>query len=279
MTSDDSDNVSIYDEAIDTILSALSSDLDNGSPDPERLRAFAYDATRRDFAIRLLEALTPSMPEASYWLRWFNGGPSPREVIDPIQFQAGPDTSSRKIKNAAGVYEKLSTKVANARKVVDKASRALISAQQALADAETEEAAALARVQGAILWTILREISKRSDTVFGMGPAWLLTRALSSHVSKEEQQDLDEEALKPIKDARVRQTATIIESLRRFSGDPHFERDVRFAVLKVCVERRSRTDLLETEPAAPPSPLEIDAIVAGFPAMTEASGREIETNG
>lgn len=163
---------------LQTIVNKLAEDGRAGFPEPERLRALATDDGQRDVVVGLLRAFTPLMLPAADWQNWFDGGASPRELIDPVQFVPGRDSSRRKSANAIGVYEESCRRVAKARVDVSDARSKLEAAEENLAALQAAQCKAAAKAQGSMMWSLLREVSRRVDKLSAVGPAAKLIDAL-----------------------------------------------------------------------------------------------------
>jgi hypothetical protein len=238
----------------------LVEDRQHGLPEPDRLRALATDAGQRDLVEGLLRAFTPRLLPPEQWQEWFDGGPSPRKAVMLAHFESGPNSGKRKVSDAAGVYEQACKRVAKAKGRVEEVRRTLAAAGAELVKAEEVQSREAAKAQGAVMWLLLREISRRVDIVYARGPAAKLIDALCCGYSLQEAQafmqqadafsdgkidDLDSRAY-----SRARRALRVLTALDELNHNPGLEADLRRVIVETCerhaAERTAAKDTLLT---------------------------------
>jgi hypothetical protein len=237
----------------------LVEDHEHRLPEPDRLRALATDAGQRELVHSLLRAFTPKLLPARRWQDWLDGGQSPREAVTVAQFASGPNSGKRKVADAAGVYEKACERVAKAKARVEEVRRTLFAAEAELVEAEESQARDAAKAQGAILWLLLREISRRVDLVYARGPAANLIDALCCGFSLQEAEafvqkagDLSDDQLDEL-DTRAygqaRRALRVLTSLDELRHSPGLEADLRRVIVETCERHAAnRTAAKDTLP-------------------------------
>lgn len=229
---------------LQVLAGKLVEDRQHGLPDPDRLKALATDTGQRELVHSLLRAFTPRLLPPERWQAWFDGGQSPRDAVMLAQFSPGTNSGKRKVTDAAGAYELACERVAKAKKKVEDVRRTLAAAEAELVKTEEAQSREAAKAQGAVLWLLLREISRRVDVVYARGPAANLIDALSFGFSLQEARAFmqkaeglsdDQFAELDFKEfSRAKRALRMLTALNELYDSPDLQADLCRVILETC---------------------------------------------
>lgn len=177
----------------------------------------------------------PPEADPELWLRWLSGGAEPFAPRVPEKPHFSQANTKREL-------ERASKRAASARKRIEKAERELVAAKSAAASVVEFESSLIA-------WALMEQITSLVTPVFAMGPAWMLMRAVSPHVSADEMEDElileDHEPSRQTLEEAVRQeraelSKMLYAALDFWAGDKDFELDLRKAIKSVVEKHQPR---------------------------------------
>ena len=134
------------------VVRALARDAEDASLTSIRMMALSNKIKRGELSIDLLHSIAPIAAEHELWMRWIEGGPSPRNGLRTQQFDPGPANSGRKIKTALNDVTSRSAKSSEARLRLEQARQEMVEAERALERAEQQEKIALDMARGVTAW-------------------------------------------------------------------------------------------------------------------------------
>lgn len=210
------------------MVSALARDGEDAATTLQWVIALSNEAKRGDLAIDLLYSLAPEAADPDLWMRWINGGSSPRHRLRTQQFDAGTANSGRKIQAALTDVTSSTEKSSEARLRLEKARDEMRAAERALERAEQEEKRTRDIARGVTAWAYLNEVATVATSVFAMGPAWSLMRVVSGHLQEdpEWEKGLPEDqriVLAKHRDKRQERSQEMLRILHKMSGNTAFE--------------------------------------------------------
>jgi hypothetical protein len=205
-----------YERLIDRLIEGTLR-MEKRSPDlVDALRIFddlSSDDGRSEIALKLANALTPSEPEFSVWLRWLAGGEQPADFVVP-NFEpgrVGKTSMKRPIESARNRFQIFNEEADKLDREADE-----MKARAAELRAESDGITQFARAY--IARSIMAKLAHANQTRFAMGPAWVLLQAVMDHP-----QSLD--------------MYSVMEALIE---DSSFAYRLGEAVAKVCLEFESK---------------------------------------
>ena len=203
----------------------------DGSMEPEA--AIQVDLRKTQPRSKILETLVheicPQNVNPVLWTRWLNGGTPPflgKPEKPPLK------KPTRDTERPANLPRRTTERVADQEKVV-------AQARARLEQEETHLAQLRAHDNAALHFVVVNQLVEIMTPIFAMGPAWTIMRALSPYASDEaaefatsrmDEGPSREKAKADYADLRREEHEAIMEALDFFSGDLHFENDVRTAV-------------------------------------------------
>ncbi len=216
---------------------------------------------REAFLREMVLGFRPPEADPEIWLRWLSGGEEPFAPRKPEKPRMAHANTKREINRASG-------RVSTARSKVEEARRRL-------AEAEAEEASCVEYESALVAWALMERITALVAPLFAMGPAWTLMRIVGPYVDVDEMSE--ELTLEDVPKARKALEETVrkerVELSRRihrvldlWSGDHHFEGDLRRAMMPVIDAYEAREEEARAKGRRVRSPAEMASSVRADPA-------------
>lgn len=201
------------------------------------------DETRSMAAEILVEQLCPRDIDPIIWMRWLQGAEHPfsaPDLVSPAPKNEAPGAAlQRRSKTLNGLEQEFRQAEVEVVKAQDYLREAVAKAEKQLAKLHDHRA----KEQALLLYMVSKHVRKNAEAIFAMGPAWIIMRAASSHLSNEvlalllagTSEDKHHAQKARLRKERVASSAMILQTLDTMSGDATFEASLHDALRDFCL--------------------------------------------
>lgn len=207
------------------------------------LRLLRRDETRSTAAEILVEHLCPRDIDPVRWMRWLAGEEQPfssPDLASPAPRGEAPGAALQRRSSTLAGFERESRE---AETEVVKAEGYL---REAIAKAEKIQAKLnehRAKEQALLHCMVSKHLRKNAEAIFAMGPAWIIMRAASAHLSNDvlalqltaTNEDERHVRQKVLQKERAASSAMILRVLDSMGGDAAFEASLHDALRDFCL--------------------------------------------
>lgn len=227
----------------DALRRSIESNFEDGLPASEFLASLSREPARAELIDLLIRAAVPARPDAPRWMKWLCGGAAPHVDDDLLEGTEANDYD-------AGLRHPRTRYGQSAGRLADESDRAVGRSAERIRKLQAEidiERRKIDHADGirraAVAYALFDGLARRLWSVFALGPAYTLMRAVSDHVVGKRVLDANGGACEAGVIAQVyaqEEAKQVRDTLAALVGDGDFERDLYDAIKGVVARHSAR---------------------------------------